>query len=199
MAAGGKPNKLVLAAVAAVHVTAAAITWRDLRSRAAGQVRGDKRIWRMASALNTLGSAAYWLLGRRQDADPLTHTKCERVGSEHQEVQMDHESATPYDDGGIVCDDQGLVIRRYYPWGAKRIRYTSIRGVKKLPLTGANKVRKWRIWGSGDFLHWWNLDSQRPKKDIALAIDVGHLVRPTITPDAPDAVERILTERITDR
>ncbi|WP_370079936.1 hypothetical protein [Streptacidiphilus sp. MAP12-16] len=62
----GKPNKLVLAAVAVVHVTAAAFTWRDLRARTARQVRGDKRIWRVASAVNTLGSAAYWLLGRRR-------------------------------------------------------------------------------------------------------------------------------------
>ena len=108
---------------------------------------------------------------------------------------MSHENAT-YDDGGIRCDDQGLAIRRYYPWGTKEIPYTSIRGVKRLPLTSANKVRKWRIWGSGDFLHWWNLDLQRPKKNMALVIDIGHRVSPTITPDDPDAVEHILAERI---
>jgi hypothetical protein len=67
--AQGKPDKRILAAVAVVHVTVAALTWRDLRSRAAGQVRGDPRVWRAASALNTLGSAAYWLFGRRRDAD----------------------------------------------------------------------------------------------------------------------------------
>ena len=111
---------------------------------------------------------------------------------------MSHESAT-YDDGGIRCDDQGLTIRRYYLWGPKQIPYTSIRGVERLPLTGANSVRRWRIWGSGDFVHWWNLDSQRPKKSMALVIDTGHHVRPTITPDDPDAVERILAERITSR
>lgn len=114
-------------------------------------------------------------------------------------MQMSHESTTPYDDGGIRCDDQGLTIRRYYPWGTKQISYTSIRGVMRLPLTGVNRVRRWRIWGSGDFLHWWNLDSQRPKKNMALVIDIGHHVRPTITPDDPDAVERILAERITRR
>ncbi|MFJ9588621.1 PH domain-containing protein [Streptomyces acidicola] len=101
-----------------------------------------------------------------------------------------------YNDGGILCDDQGLTIRRYYPWGTKRIHYTSIRGVETLPLTGPNRVRKWRIWGSGDFIHWWNLDPQRPKKNTALVIDVGHRVRPTITPDDPTAVARILTEMI---
>lgn len=44
-----------------------------------------------------------------------------------------------------------------------------------------------------------NLDAQRPGKDLALVINVGHRVRPTITPDDPRAVERILTGRITGR
>jgi hypothetical protein len=112
---------------------------------------------------------------------------------------MNHESTSLYDDGGIACDDQGLVIRRYYPWGSRRIPYTSIRGVKTLSLSGANKVRKWRIWGSGDLLHWWNLDPRRPKKDIALVIDLGRRVSPAITPDDPWAVERILADRIVVR
>lgn len=102
-----------------------------------------------------------------------------------------------YEDSRIRCDEQDLTIRLYYPWGSKRIRYSSIRGVERLPLTGANKVRKWRIWGSGDFIHWWNLDVRRPQKDVALVLDVGHTVRPTITPDDPDAVERILAEHAT--
>jgi hypothetical protein len=101
-----------------------------------------------------------------------------------------------YDDGAIQCDDQGLTIRRYYLWGgAKRIRYGSIQTVEPLPLTGVNSVRRWRIWGSGDFVHWWNLDPKRPRKDVALVLDVGRRVRPTITPDDPDAVRRILAER----
>ena len=66
MAAKRKPNKLVLAIIAVVHLTAVTLTWRDLRSRPAAQVRGPKRIWQVASALNTSGSAAYWLFGRRR-------------------------------------------------------------------------------------------------------------------------------------
>ncbi|MEY9872711.1 hypothetical protein ABH931_002188 [Streptacidiphilus sp. MAP12-33] len=97
-----------------------------------------------------------------------------------------------YDDGTIICDDEGITVRRYYPWGAKRIPYASIRGVETLPLTGANKVRRWRIWGSGDFVHWWNLDARRPRKDVALVLDVGRRVRPTITPDDATAVARII-------
>jgi hypothetical protein len=61
-----RPNKLVLAIVGVVHLTVMTLTWRDLRSRPPGQVRGNKKIWRVASALNTSGSAAYWLFGRRR-------------------------------------------------------------------------------------------------------------------------------------
>jgi hypothetical protein len=66
VAATRRPNKLVLAIIAVVHLTAVTLTWRDLRSRPAAQVRGPKRVWQLASALNTSGSAAYWLFGRRR-------------------------------------------------------------------------------------------------------------------------------------
>jgi hypothetical protein len=54
-----------LAGILAVHVAIASFTWRDLRSRSTDEVRGSKRLWRVASALNTLGSMAYFLVGRR--------------------------------------------------------------------------------------------------------------------------------------
>jgi hypothetical protein len=66
VAATRRPNKLVLAIIAVVHLTAVTLTWRDLRSRPAAQVRGPKRVWQVASALNTSGSVAYWLFGRRR-------------------------------------------------------------------------------------------------------------------------------------
>jgi hypothetical protein len=95
-----------------------------------------------------------------------------------------------YDDGNVACDDTNLIIRRYYPWGAKRIPYSSIRSVSRLPLG----VRKWRLWGSGDLVHWWNLDRGRPRKGVALDIDTGQRVHPT--PDDPQTVEHILTEHL---
>jgi hypothetical protein len=110
---------------------------------------------------------------------------------------MSNDNAPVYDDGTIRCDDNGLTIRRYYPWGPKRIPYRSVKNVTRLPLTGANAVRRWRIWGSGDFIHWWNLDPHRPDKKLALVIDIGHRVRPTITPDDPEEVERILVQHST--
>jgi hypothetical protein len=91
-----------------------------------------------------------------------------------------------YDDGRIVCTDSELVIGWYYLWGAKRIPYARIRSVDQ------RRVARWRIWGSGDFVHWWNLDRRRPTKETALVLDVGGRIRPTITPDDPDAVAQVL-------
>lgn len=99
-----------------------------------------------------------------------------------------------YDDGRIACDDTGVVIRWYYLWGAKRIPYSSIRSVMHRPLSSWR--RRWRLWGSGDLVHWYNLDGSRPKKKDALEIDTGGRIRPTITPDDADAVARILTEHL---
>ena len=61
-----KPNKLVLTAIAAAHLGVTTLTWRDLRRRPAEQVRGNKKFWQVASALNTSGSVGYWLIGRRR-------------------------------------------------------------------------------------------------------------------------------------
>jgi hypothetical protein len=109
---------------------------------------------------------------------------------------MGDQHSVAYDDGRIRCDEQGLVIRWYYPWGSKRIPYTAVRGVEQLSLTGNNAIRRWRIWGSGDFVHWWNFDRSRTHKTIALVLDLGGRVRPTITPDDPQAVEGILKAKL---
>jgi hypothetical protein len=55
----------VVVLVLAGHALAAAWTWRDIRQQPAQQVRGSKTFWRIASAVNTLGSVGYWLIGRR--------------------------------------------------------------------------------------------------------------------------------------
>jgi cytoskeletal protein RodZ len=56
---------LVLVLVLTGHALAAAWTWRDIRQQPAQQVRGSKTFWRISSAVNTLGSVGYWLIGRR--------------------------------------------------------------------------------------------------------------------------------------
>jgi hypothetical protein len=58
-----KPDPLLLFAIG--HAAIAAWTWRDIRHRPAHQIRGSKVLWRVLSAVNTAGSGAYWLIGRR--------------------------------------------------------------------------------------------------------------------------------------
>ena len=93
-----------------------------------------------------------------------------------------------YDDGRIACTDDALVIRWYYfPFGTKRIRYADIQKVRRQPLT--LMTGQWRIWGSGDFVHWANLDPGRTSKTDAFVVYLStQRVRPVITPDDPEKV-----------
>ncbi len=59
-------KKRALIVVLVIHVIVLNLTWRDLRHRPDSAVRGQKRMWRIASAMNTTGSVAYWLFGRRR-------------------------------------------------------------------------------------------------------------------------------------
>ena len=102
--------------------------------------------------------------------------------------------STLYDDGRIICDDDGITIRWYYLWGPKRIPFDRIRSVETFPL---RPVRgKWRLWGSGDLVHWYNLDGNRPNKEAGIEFDVGGRVRPCITPDDVETVTRIIREHL---
>ena len=56
----------ILAVVLVIHVILLKLTWLDLRRRPDAAVRGKKRFWRLASSLNTTGSVAYWMFGRRR-------------------------------------------------------------------------------------------------------------------------------------
>jgi Na+/melibiose symporter-like transporter len=58
-------QRRVLVIALIVHVIVMTLTWRDLRKRPDEAVRGKKRVWQVASAMNTSGSVAYWLLGRK--------------------------------------------------------------------------------------------------------------------------------------
>jgi hypothetical protein len=60
-----RKSSRTLMLILAGHTLVAACTWRDIRRQPAQQVRGSKTFWRIASAVNTLGSAGYWLIGRR--------------------------------------------------------------------------------------------------------------------------------------
>lgn len=107
--------------------------------------------------------------------------------------------ASLYRDRWIECTTEALIIRGYYfPFGNKKtILYDRIRGMREIamgPATG-----QWRIWGSGDFRHYANLDPGRPHKKRALILDLGKHVRPVITPDDVDQVKAIIQARLTGR
>ena len=93
-----------------------------------------------------------------------------------------------YDDGRVTCTDQEIIIRHYYPLGAKRIKYQAIREVRVVTLGSMGKIR---IHGSGDLVHWFNFDPRRTRKDVALVIHLDGKIRPVITPDDP---ERVIAE-----
>ena len=61
-----KPPLLLIVPALIVHVTFWVLTWRDLSRRTDAEVRGSRVLWRIASALNSLGSLGYWTLGRRR-------------------------------------------------------------------------------------------------------------------------------------
>lgn len=93
-----------------------------------------------------------------------------------------------YDDGRVACTDDGLIIRHYYfPGGAKRIPYGKIRQVRWVSLKSMRGQIK--IHGSGNLVHWFNFDMDRPRKADALIVAVsGNRIRPVITPDDANLV-----------
>jgi hypothetical protein len=62
-------QKRILSVALVIHLIMVTLTWRDLSRRPAAAVRGKKRMWRLASLLNTSGSVTYWLFGRRALSD----------------------------------------------------------------------------------------------------------------------------------
>jgi hypothetical protein len=99
-----------------------------------------------------------------------------------------------YADGQIECSESGIVLRWYYPWGSKHIPYGSIRSFERFELT--RLTGKLRIWGSGNFTVWANLDTNRPKKDVGFHLDLGRRVTALVTPDDPDTFESVVRSHL---
>jgi hypothetical protein len=99
-----------------------------------------------------------------------------------------------YSDGIIECDSNAIRIRGYYfPSGTKVIPYSAIKGVQRVTLGSLRG--KLRIWGTSNPKYWANLDRKRPSKSVGLILDLGKAVKPFITPDDADTVERLVRER----
>ncbi|MGH3067221.1 MAG: hypothetical protein ACRDMI_01385 [Streptosporangiaceae bacterium] len=98
---------------------------------------------------------------------------------------------TLYRDRWIECTDEAVLIHGYYfPWGTKRVPYSAIRTLRRVPIgafTGQG-----RIWGSTTLRYWANLDPGRPGKRTALILDTGAAILPFITPGDPAAVQAVI-------
>src|SRR5690349_18914723 len=51
-----------------------------------------------------------------------------------------------------------------------------------------------RIWSTPNPHYWTSLDPARMRKHLGLALEVGRLVSPVVTPDAPERVEQVIHE-----
>ncbi len=101
-----------------------------------------------------------------------------------------------YEDAGLLLDENGITVRRYYFPSAspKRIAYDDIRGIKAQPMNWLSG--KGRIWGTSDPRYWFPLDVQRGSKQALLILDVGARVKPCVTPADPDRVLELLRARV---
>lgn len=62
----GQQNAIKILAV--TELTAKIVMLIDIRRRPADLIRGPKRLWRAAAAVNALGPLAYFTIGRRKAA-----------------------------------------------------------------------------------------------------------------------------------
>ena len=101
-----------------------------------------------------------------------------------------------YRDQWISCDDHEIRVRAYYfPWGTKHIPYGSVKGMRKVEMDVLHG--RARIWGTGNFKYWASLDPRRRTKSIAFILDLGGRVSPFLTPDDPDAFDRVVRSHVT--
>jgi hypothetical protein len=100
-----------------------------------------------------------------------------------------------YEDAGLVLDEDGITIRRYYflLTAPKRVAYNKIRGIRAKPMSWA---RKRRFWGAADPRYRLPRDGHRATKQTLLILELGRWVRPCITPEDPARVIAVLRDRV---
>ncbi|WP_375483623.1 hypothetical protein [uncultured Mycobacterium sp.] len=105
-------------------------------------------------------------------------------------------SGVLYDDGGLMLDEHGVTIRRYYfPWaGSKHIAYQAIRRVDARPMSWL--TGRGRGWGTSRPGYWFPLDIRRARKRTLVVFDLGRRVKPCVTPDEPARVIQLQCRRV---
>jgi len=74
---------------------------------------------------------------------------------------------TIYSDSLVKVYENGIRLQNYYfPFGSKFVEFSDILGLDKKSATLLNG--KWRIWGTSDFMSWFPLDWNRPRRDWIL-------------------------------
>lgn len=101
-----------------------------------------------------------------------------------------------YDDGHTLLDGDGVTLRHYYfPTGAsKSIPYARIVVARSRRMGWMSG--KGRLWGTASPTRWLPLDGGRSSKDVLVCLDLGGRVQPAFSPDDPEALLRLLAERV---
>jgi hypothetical protein len=116
------------------------------------------------------------------------------LGVEEELSKPGGQAVSDYSDRWITCDAEAITVRGYYfPWGSKRIPYSSVRGLERVEL--GTFTGKPRIWGTANLRYWASLDPQRPSKKIGLVLDLGGFVHPFLTPAEPELAEATIRAR----
>jgi hypothetical protein len=96
-----------------------------------------------------------------------------------------------YEDAGLVLDEDGITIRRYYLLlsAPKRVAYNKIRGIKAKPVgwaSFARRISRYRL----------PRDVHRAANQTLLILEMGRWIKPCITPEDPARVIAVLRDRV---
>ncbi len=102
-----------------------------------------------------------------------------------------------YDDPLIALDEDGIIIKSYWrPGNERRIAYGDVRAASRIPIgfwTGRARLVGIGFGRPFHFFHW---DRHRGSKQAALSLELGRMLKTAITPDEPDRVLELISERI---